>query len=187
MPVKSHRLQSHPGLPAQYVHAVTVEATAEPRALLLDYSLTGDLRHLRIPPQSGGGRAERLWQHTCFEVFVRIGAGPDYLELNFSPSGQWAAYEFDDYRSGMRPHEPADPPRIRVVPEPDNGAAAGAGGLRLEARVRLQGRWGAERPLHLGLSAVVEDDAGGLSYWALRHAPGRPDFHHPDGFALTLP
>ena len=26
---------------------------------------------------------------------------------------------------------------------------------------------------------------GGLSYWALAHASGKPDFHHPTGFALS--
>jgi hypothetical protein len=38
-----------------------------------------------------------------------------------------------------------------------------------------------------GLSAVVETKDGGISYWALAHPPGKPDFHHPDSFALTLP
>jgi hypothetical protein len=43
--------------------------------------------------------------------------------------------------------------------------------------------------LRLGLSAVIEDIDGRLSYWALKHPPGKPDFHHPDSFALdvTLP
>jgi len=36
------------------------------------------------------------------------------------------------------------------------------------------------------LSAVIEDDDGAFSYWALRHPPGKPDFHHPDAFALML-
>jgi len=40
--------------------------------------------------------------------------------------------------------------------------------------------------LKLALSAVVEDDSGRLAYWALKHAPGKPDFHHPDGFVLEL-
>jgi len=26
----------------------------------------------------------------------------------------------------------------------------------------------------------------GLSYWALRHPPGGPDFHHADCFAMEL-
>jgi len=42
------------------------------------------------------------------------------------------------------------------------------------------------RPLRLGLSAVVEDVDGILSYWALRHPLGKPDFHHADAFALQM-
>lgn len=38
----------------------------------------------------------------------------------------------------------------------------------------------------VGLSAVIEETDGTKSYWALRHPPGKPDFHHPDCFALEL-
>jgi hypothetical protein len=38
----------------------------------------------------------------------------------------------------------------------------------------------------IGLSAVIEEQDGTISYWALRHAAGKPDFHHPDGFAMEL-
>ncbi len=41
-------------------------------------------------------------------------------------------------------------------------------------------------PLRLGLSAVIEDEDGERSYWALRHPPGQPDFHHAEAFALAL-
>jgi hypothetical protein len=35
----------------------------------------------------------------------------------------------------------------------------------------------------LGLSAVLEEQDGTKSYWALAHPPGgKPDFHHPDCF-----
>ena len=40
---------------------------------------------------------------------------------------------------------------------------------------------------HLGLSAVIEGADGSLSYWALVHPPGKPDFHNADCFALELP
>ena len=40
--------------------------------------------------------------------------------------------------------------------------------------------------LRLGLCAVIEEENGALSYWALKHPSGRPDFHHPDGFALKI-
>jgi hypothetical protein len=25
-----------------------------------------------------------------------------------------------------------------------------------------------------------------MSYWSLEHPPGKPDFHHPDGFTMEL-
>jgi hypothetical protein len=52
---------------------------------------------------------------------------------------------------------------------------------RLEATVPLR-----EDARRLALSAVIEEVDGALSYWALRHAPGKPDFHHRDTFALSV-
>ena len=40
--------------------------------------------------------------------------------------------------------------------------------------------------LSVGLSAVIEDLDGSLSYWSLKHPPGKPDFHHADCFALEI-
>jgi hypothetical protein len=57
--------------------------------------------------------------------------------------------------------------------------------LELDATLQLASLQAA-RNLKLALTAVVEDDSGNLSYWALRHAPGKPDFHHPNGFVLEL-
>ena len=38
----------------------------------------------------------------------------------------------------------------------------------------------------VGISAVMEEQDGTNSYWALRHPPGKPDFHHREAFALEL-
>jgi hypothetical protein len=54
--------------------------------------------------------------------------------------------------------------------------------LELEASIPMPDK----EKLVLGISAVIEELDGGLSYWALRHAPGKPDFHHPQAFALEL-
>ena len=40
--------------------------------------------------------------------------------------------------------------------------------------------------LQIGLSAVVEDTHGALSYWALAHPSARPDFHLSATFVLNL-
>jgi hypothetical protein len=36
------------------------------------------------------------------------------------------------------------------------------------------------------LTAVIEDQAGGLSYWALAHASEKPDFHRPESFVAAI-
>ena len=66
--------------------------------------------------------------------------------------------------------------------------------LELQAEVRLgvgmlapaQGSNAPQPRLRVALSTVVEDQEGRLSYWALRHPAGRPDFHHAEGFSLAL-
>ena len=57
---------------------------------------------------------------------------------------------------------------------------------RLELRARLALPQLVDAPGALGLSAVIEEASGAKSYWALAHPPGRPDFHHADGFAAEL-
>lgn len=43
-------------------------------------------------------------------------------------------------------------------------------------------------PCKLNLAAVIEENDGTKSYWALHHPdPEKPDFHHPDSFVLKLP
>jgi hypothetical protein len=148
--------------------------------LAVRYRLEGDLDRLRIPSPRAPRLVERLWQHTCCEMFVARAGLPAYHELNFAPSGEWAAYAFVRYRDGGILVDEALNPEIAVRTTAEQ--------LELDARVcldRFSPAHGGVR-LALGLSAVIEDDSGTLSYWALRHPPGRPDFHHPDAFALEL-
>jgi hypothetical protein len=42
-------------------------------------------------------------------------------------------------------------------------------------------------PALFALTAMIEETDGVKSYWALKHTPGKPDFHHAYGFALELP
>ena len=162
-------LRPHPDFPPP--PNITVEAEAERRGstLLLRYRLVGDTGGLLLAAPSAPRRTDGLWRHSCFEAFVRSAGGEAYRELNFSPSTEWAAYRFDGYRSGMAELE-AQPRIVRTTH-----------GLDAAVELGSPGTW------HLGLSAVLEARNGTISYWALRHPPGRPDFHHRDCFALQLP
>ena len=125
-------------------------------------------------PAPAEGRADRLWESTCFEAFLRGEGEEAYREWNFAPSGQWAAYDFAAYRDGMAQADVAEP-YIRME---DNLTW-----WTLGATIAVP----ADRTWQLGLSAVLEEADGTKSYWALAHPPGdRPDFHHADCFAARL-
>jgi hypothetical protein len=153
-----------------------------PARLLLDYELVGDLARLRIagPAAPAGARAaptDGLWRHTCMEVFVGLKPAAAYLEFNFAPDGQWAAYRFSGYRAGMAPLIGIRPPRIELRTQSDR--------LLLSADVELPAQLSAAA-LRLGIAAVVENDHGQLAYWALDHAADRPDFHRPESFGFEI-
>ena len=139
----------------------------------------GDIGSLSLPPLAAPEQRDELWRHTCFEAFVRAGEG-GYHEFNFAPSQQWAAYRFDAYRSGLTTLVGVEAPHIQ--PHADGAAYLLNVSLDLSRVQELQAS-----PWRLGVSAVIEDTDGRISYWALAHPPGKPDFHHPDSFVLELP
>jgi len=175
-----HSLLRHPDSRGSAAARVEVEI-ARPRAdrLVLSYVVTGRISDIRLPPVVTAARADGLWRHTCFEAFVRAASGPAYYEFNFAPSTQWAAYRFDGYRSGMRAAE-IGPPAIDVRSGSDSYTLQAALELNRSPDLPPEASW------RLGLSAVIEDSSGGMSYWALAHPPGKPDFHHADSFALEF-
>lgn len=158
----------HPPHAVQSV-AVTLERAGD--GLRLAFLLTGELDAVVIPAPAPSQRADGLWESTCFEVFVR-GEGLAYAEYNFSPSGEWAAYAFDDHRHGKREAAAA----VTIDCRRDGNTLA------------LDVTLAATFPDHarLALSAVVEEKGGAKSFWALAHRAGPPDFHHETCFALRL-
>jgi hypothetical protein len=174
-------LTAHPSTPNDAVRRLGVQLRAEePGILVFNYSLDADMSRVRIPPSGAGGRADALWKHTCFEAFVASADAPSYHEFNFSPSLDWAVYRFSAHREGMSPAEIGRAPEISVRRGDDR--------LELQSAVRLGHLADLRdaRHLRIALAAVIEDNNGRLSYWGLRHPPGKPDFHHPNGFALEF-
>jgi len=172
-----HALVRHPDTPATSIRSVHVEVTmTDPDDILLTFFVT-PAASLALPEPKSPARANHLWQHTCFELFLKPEGRAGYIEFNLSPSRQWAAYMFDGYRAGMRDHILPVDPHIELERQ---GEA-----FVLEADVDLSATPSVKTSV--GLSAVIGELDGTKSYWALNHPPGAPDFHHPDCFALELP
>ncbi len=169
----------HPDTPSSAALAIDVTIARQPDGQLwMRYYVEIPIESLALPEPADPDRTDGLWQTTCFEAFVRFPHDRAYLECNFSPSSRWAAYLFDDYRSGQTDFVLRASPQI--------GLDASESHFALEATFTLPAPWQTD-PIDLALSAVIEETGGTKSYWALRHPPGPPDFHHPDCFALALP
>lgn len=178
-------LLPHPSTPDDSLTGITVEVDSPTSDLLvLYYRIAGDIDRLKLPPQAATGFQDELWRHTCLEAFIALPDSDVYFEFNFSPSSQWAVYRFDGYRQGMTPLHPDPPPR--VVVRRREGELDADIDIHLDAIPGLTADEIKGRELRLAVSAVMENEQGRISYWALAHAPGKPDFHHREGFALSL-
>ena len=173
-------LTAHPATPTNAVRAIEAVVSRDGDRLRLTYLLAGGLERLRIPPRGRVRPGRELWRHTCFEAFVGVAGAAAYHELNLAPSAEWTVYAFTAYRDGGALDDIAGQPRI-VVGADDRE-------LEVDALVDLAALSPAyaAAPLRVALAAVVEETSGALSYWAVRHPPGVPDFHHADGFVVTL-
>ena len=165
-------LSPHPNTPMARIQEIDVAVWQGDGRWHFRYLVEGR-SDLILPDAAPPHRADGLWRTTCFEAFVGLNAGA-YLEFNFSPSFQWAAYRFDAPRQGMRAEEA----------EVEVWLDAGEDWLGVEAAVQCK----ALQPgLPLGLSAVIEEADGRKSYWALKHPAGEPDFHDRSCFTALLP
>jgi hypothetical protein len=171
-------LTCHPDTPCEAIARIDVDVSRSRSGILqLQYTATGRIAGVRWPALASPSRTDELWRHTCFEAFLRPGASETYYEFNLAPSTQWAAYRFDAYRAGMVTVSEVTDPRVVVQSGPSQ--------FILQTTIDLA-HLPQAAPWHLGLSAVIEETGGRISYWALCHPPGKPDFHHADCFARQI-
>jgi hypothetical protein len=174
--LETFELVPHAGHPPVGITRVAARIVrVDPRWLTLRWTIEG-AQGVIVPPFAGKGRADGLWQTTCFELFVQSQGATVYAEFNLSPSERWAAYDFAGYREGManRPM-PRDPV---CTPRKGQGVLIFDAALPASALPPL--------PWRYGLTAVIEEQGGIKSYWSIAHPPGKADFHHEACFAAVL-
>lgn len=169
-------LAPHPDHPPHAVRSIEARVIGiDANWLRLRWRIEG-AGQIVVPAFGGKGRGDGLWKTTCFEAFLKPDGAEAYVELNLSPSERWAAYDFSAYREGM-----AERPFPR---EPECTMRKGEELAIFDAAIPAGGL--PQLPAALGLSAVIEEEGGHISYWALAHPEGQPDFHHATCFAATL-
>ena len=134
---------------------------------------------LRPKPSARILRRDGLWQTTCFEAFLALPGQEGYWELNLSPNGDWNAYALTGYRQNLTAalEISALPYTLRVIREE----------LHIGFQLDLRNLLDPAAPLELSLTAVLEHQGNGCSYWAWQHRREKADFHQRASFQLLLP
>jgi hypothetical protein len=149
------------------------------KGLAIHYVLAGDLEAVRIqPPARPPARCDGLWERTCFEFFLAVPGEEAYWEFNLSPAGDWNVYRLAGYRQNLTPE--ATYPNLNLETRREPGA------LHLTLACALPSLAQRHPSLEVAVCAVIEQQNGLLSYWALAHPGTEPDFHRRDGFLITL-
>ena len=175
--METHLLLAHPDHPPAGITGVEARIIGRDENWLRARWRVDGSQRMVVPAFAGKGRTDDLWRTTCFELYLKPLGGEAYCELNLSPSERWNIYDFDGYREAMRerpfPHEPECTIRLGSTFAIFDAAIPVAGLPRVDCA--------------MGLSAILEEEGGVMSYWALTHPGGKPDFHSPACFAAKLP
>lgn len=159
-------------------HKLETELVKNGNSLHLTYTISGEIGEIALPDyQSNNERSWELWEHTCFEMFIAKDDREDYLEFNFSPSGNWNAFHLDGIRKGIKEYPGAS--------------------VSIEAPVVTTEQYTQKVVVNLEDQSFLGDDtAVGVTaitnmkdkkeFWALLHSKGEPDFHTKESFILSL-
>jgi hypothetical protein len=146
------------------IRAVTASLTATAVGCDAEFRFEGDIGAIRLPEPGPSQRTDNLWKTSCFEIFWQPIGGTWYREFNLSPSGRWAAYDFDSFREGMR-----DAPLDAIAVSCSHNDSE----LVLKASIAAE----LPDPAQVALNGIVEHADGTMQFWALAFPPGAPEFH----------
>jgi hypothetical protein len=161
---------------------IFVHVTYTKTKLSLSYELSGDITAIEFAQASPTPqRRDQLWEKTCFECFLAPQNSSQYWEFNLSPSHDWNCYRFDDYRTGMAPENAWQQSPFQIYQQV-------TGGKRhlLNCHIDLLPLLPQPVPLQLGVTMVIAEKNGTLSYWALSHPAPNADFHQRDSWLISL-
>ncbi len=158
---------------------ITGNISRNANQLTICYNLGSDLKEIAIvPPSNAPSRKYELWEDTCFEFFLGIKDSVRYWEFNLSPAGHWNVYRFEGYRQGMQEETAFEKLPFSVHNQAD--------ALVLALDVDLNKIVSANQGIEIGITTVIKNIDGNVSYWALTHKGEEADFHLRDSFIVEL-
>ena len=151
-----------------------LNSTAE--SLFISYKLQGSLPEIDLGVgHPKHARVIKLWEKSCFELFIKTEKN-QYMEFNFSPDFEWNAFYFEKKGDPLKEFEKMNSVKMDILLSLEVFHLI----VEIDKKKFPEGFFQGE--LTAGVTSVIKNKKGGLSYWALSHADTRPNFHHFDSF-----
>lgn len=161
--------------------SISVNLAWQADKIIIDFELIGDLNRLDLAEvTTEKNRVIGLWESTCFELFIKAIDSDEYLEFNFSPSGDWNCFYFTHYRSELTQYTAISSSDIEISVHQRQGQYQQ--NIQINTAQFPSCLQQAEQS-KIGLNAVLKT-GDSLSYWALYHPRYQADFHDELGFIL---
>lgn len=151
---------------------IETELNTNQDSLFISYKMTGDLASIDLGSETPNhSRVIKLWEKSCFELFIK-NQKDSYVEFNFSPEFEWNAFYFAKKGDALAEYARIDSVKIDIL-------------LSLEVfhlivqidKKKFPDGFFDGNELSAGITSVVKQKNGSLSYWALSHEDTRPNFH----------
>ena len=147
------------------------ELNTNEESLFISYKLTGDLNSIDLGSgRSLHNRVIKLWEKSCFELFIKNNKD-NYIEFNFSPEFEWNTFYFKKKGDALAEYQKMDSIKPDILLSNDVFHLI----VELDKKKFPDGFF--ESELTAGITSVIKEKNGKLSYWALSHEDSRPNFH----------
>ena len=170
-----------PNMPAATaVNSIEAELNVNEESIYISFRIRNNLDLIDL----GNGtpnkkRVIKLWEKTCFELFIK-NEKDQFIEFNFAPNFEWNCFYFDKKGGALAEWE--------KMPRPESDILLSAEHFFMFVNIRKEffpeGFFNSNKKqiLSAGISSVIKEKIGSLSYWAMTHADVQPNFHHFDSF-----
>lgn len=156
---------------ASYPFQIDSELNQTADSVFISYKVTGELASIDLEDgHPKRARVIKLWEKTCFELFLKNSAG-SYMEFNFSPVFEWNAFYFEKKGDSLKEFVGIAGVSIDILLSQD------VFHLIVEIAKKDFPEGFFHGSLEGQITSVIKEKNNHLSYWALNHTDTRPNFH----------
>jgi hypothetical protein len=150
---------------------IETELNTTESSIFISYKLSGELAAIDLGRgEPNHARVMKLWEKSCFELFIKT-KEDNYIEFNFSPEFEWNCFYFSKKGDPLVEYARVDSVKTEILLSLDVFHLI----AELDKNKFPDGFF--QGQLQAGITSVIKEKNGKVSYWALSHHDTRPNFH----------